>query len=326
VQPSPACDRRAPPCAASGARPGQPPLELFRATGGQRFLDGALKLGKWIVTNAFDTRGPGGYTGGVDGGNNPFTYKSTEHNIDVYALFRLLAQLTHDQVYPGLSQPWSALAAHALSLITAMWNPTGQFFYTGTNPDGVTINPSPIPEDVQTWSFLALRDPAFAGSLAWARGNLATTDTPQSYNSTLTGNLTFSGVTFSSVSRHPASLQPPNSFTPGPDPDGVWFEGTAHLATALLLRNGSGDDDRALAGDQDAASGLLRNIRAAQAQLGQNQTVGGQAIPNGNGLMAASSPLDTGFGFDYFPNLHIGATSWYLIAAQRVNPFRFEQS
>jgi len=34
--------------------------------------------------------------------------------------------------------------------------------------------------------------------------------------------------------------------------------------------------------------------------------------------------LDTGFGFDYFPNLHIGATSWYLIAAQRVNPYRLD--
>jgi hypothetical protein len=63
---------------------------------------------------------------------------------------------------------------------------------------------------------------------------------------------------------------------------------------------------------------------AAQAQLGQNQTVGGQPLATGNGVVAASSPLDTGFGFDYLPYLHIGATSWYLVAAQRTNPFRFD--
>jgi hypothetical protein len=37
---------------------------------------------------------------------------------------------------------------------------------------------------------------------------------------------------------------------------------------------------------------------------------------DGKGLVATTSPLDTGFGFSYFPNLHIGAKGWYLIAAQ----------
>jgi len=32
--------------------------------------------------------------------------------------------------------------------------------------------------------------------------------------------------------------------------------------------------------------------------------------------------MDTGFGYGYFPNLHIGATGWFLIAAQGGNPFR----
>jgi hypothetical protein len=297
---------------------------LYRSTGSRRFLDGALKLGAWIVNNAFDTRGAGGYTGGVDGGNNPLLYKSTEHNIDTCALFSALARFAGSQIYPGLTKSWATLAAYAASFIATMWNSSGQFFYTGTNPDGVTTNPSPIPEDVQTWSFLALRDPRFAQSVDWARGNLAATDTAQAYNSTLTGNLSFQGVTFSSVSRHPASLMPPNSFTPGPDPDGVWFEGTAHLITALLARNAG--DNLGGARDGDTAMILLRNLLAAQAQLGQNQTAGGKSIPNGLGLVASSSPLDTGFGFDYFPNLHIGATSWYAIAAQQVNPFQFDQN
>src|SRR5262245_8501372 len=38
--------------------------------------------------------------------------------------------------------------------------------------------------------------------------------------------------------------------------------------------------------------------------------------------MTAASPLDSGFGFSYLPNLHVGATSWYLIAAGRGNPYQ----
>ncbi len=41
------------------------------------------------------------------------------------------------------------------------------------------------------------------------------------------------------------------------------------------------------------------------------------------GVVAASSPMDTGFGFGYYPNLHVGATSWYVFAATRTNPYRF---
>jgi hypothetical protein len=66
----------------------------------------------------------------------------------------------------------------------------------------------------------------------------------------------------------------------------------------------------------------LDTMLDAQASLGQGQTVGGKSLKNGQGLVAASSPLDTGFGFDYFPNLHIGATAWYCIAAQGGNPYK----
>ena len=52
------------------------------------------------------------------------------------------------------------------------------------------------------------------------------------------------------------------------------------------------------------------------------QTVAGKALTQGDGLIASTSPMDTGFGYGYFPNLHIGATGWFLIAAQGGNPFR----
>ena len=35
-----------------------------------------------------------------------------------------------------------------------------------------------------------------------------------------------------------------------------------------------------------------------------------------------SSVLNTGTGFSYYPNVHLGATSWHLIAALKGNPYR----
>ena len=66
---------------------------------------------------------------------------------------------------------------------------------------------------------------------------------------------------------------------------------------------------------------LLDQLSSAQATLGQTQKFGGRVNPGG--VVAASSPLDTGFGFGYFPNLHVGATSWYLMALLKTNPYRF---
>jgi hypothetical protein len=73
--------------------------------------------------------------------------------------------------------------------------------------------------------------------------------------------------------------------------------------------------------DRDASNRLLSQIRWAQEHLGQGQKFGGVPVPGG--VVASSSPLDTGFGFGYFPNLHVGATSWYVFAATGFNPYRF---
>ena len=39
-------------------------------------------------------------------------------------------------------------------------------------------------------------------------------------------------------------------------------------------------------------------------------------------VVAATGYLDTGFGYGYYPDLHIGATGWYVMAAQAANPKR----
>lgn len=197
--------------------------QLYQRAQTPTYLDAAVSLGNWIQTRTRDTRGQGGYTGGVNT-QGKLLYKSTENNIDVYALFTMLAALTGDTT-------WTTRAQYAHGFIASMWNPQNPpgFFWTGTGTDGVTINSYFIPEDCQSWSYLALRDATYAASIDWDYTTLAAVDG------------VFSGVSFSNV-----------------DTTGVWFEGTGHLAAALTARNASGDSAKAAA--------LLADIQLGQAQ------------------------------------------------------------
>jgi hypothetical protein len=205
---------------------------------------------------------------------------------------------------------WSSLAKHALTFVDAMFNSTGGFFYTGTNTDQITISTGIIPEDVQTWSYLALQGAGYGVSLDWVKSNLVTIDTPSAPFSSLKGlgNFRIEGETFDT-----ASLATNGAVN---DPEAVWLEGTSHTVAALLWRNLEGSDDLT------TAQRLLRNLSLAQAKLGVGQKVNGVAIEQGQGIVAATGQLDTGFGYDYFPDLHIGATGWYAIALNAANPFQ----
>jgi hypothetical protein len=209
-----------------------------------------------------------------------------------------------------------------------MFNSASGFFWTGTLPDGITINTNPIPEDVNTWSFLALLDSHFAGSVDWAKTNLAVTDTPQNINTSVAGNkVRISGVTFSNFAQHPPivnnNLVPSDPFSSPPDPGAVWLEGTAHLAAALLVRGLPAERDiPGFAGDLDTARFLLLNSLGAQATQGAGQMVAGKLIAPGTGLVASSSELNNGFGFSNKPNPHTGATGWFAIASLAGNPFQ----
>jgi hypothetical protein len=287
--------------------------QLYNSTGASSYLNGAIKLGKWIVNNTFDSRGAGGYTTGSDAANSPFLHKQTEYNIDAFALFVMLARLTGDVT-------WADRAEHARNFVNAMFNGAGGFFWTGTGTDGITINQSNIPELPQTWSFLAFLDRSHAVSLDWDKTNLATTDTPQTINSSLKGNIRIYGSTFADASLR--ALTPAQFGGPG-DPNAVWLEANGHLAAALLARMlPPAFDLDGFHGDLDTARMLLDNMRVAQDDLGKGQTVGGKAIPDGQGIVAASSVLNTGLGFTFNPFRELGATTWYAIARQAGNPFQ----
>ncbi|MEU9202590.1 hypothetical protein [Streptomyces sp. NPDC048332] len=195
-------------------------LHVHRATGGATYRSGALRLAEWIQDHTGATSGTRGYTGGILASGSALTWKSTEHNIDVAAFFRGLADVTGDRV-------WAGRSAVATGFLDALWNAEGGAFWTGTGTDGATVNRSPVPEDPQSWSFLATGDARHTGSLDWALTHLAAED----------GG--FSGVSVSDA-----------------DTSKVWFEGTAHMAAALRRRGGDGDGAR--------AGRLLAGLRSAQ--------------------------------------------------------------
>jgi hypothetical protein len=283
--------------------------QLFARTGIKTYLDAAIKAATLIETTTRDNSNvpPGGYFFG-----NGQSNKSTEHNIDVYALFTMLARLTGQST-------WLDGAQHARAFIEAMWDAPSGHFWTGTSdPTHIFFDNSP--EDVQTWSYMALLDSAFQASLEWVKTNLATTDTSFALNNGwgFKGNFRVYGSTYASLSKIGTLLGDGSV-----DPDAVWCEGTSHVAAALLARRLPQEKDiPTFHGDVKTAGILLENMQVPQTSLGHGQTVNGQPLEDGQGIVAATSPLNTGFGFNFFPIRHIGATSWYVMAAQAANPFQ----
>ncbi len=114
------------------AWPGMGLLHLHRATHDSRYLDGARRIGNWIIDVATNPRSLGGFLFGVDAGDAVVPNVSTEHNIDCIAFFRMLEHADSDR-------RWSAARKRAQNLVDQMWEPNGGYFYTGSN-DGDTIN------------------------------------------------------------------------------------------------------------------------------------------------------------------------------------------
>ncbi len=179
------------------------------AYGDDEYVQTAVALGNWIEENCRSTIGDGGYTGGYEGwepDQEHVTWKSTEHNIDVYVAFSRLHQTTGDRV-------WQERASAARRFVDSTWNSDGGHFWTGTTDDGVTPNRDVIPLDIQAWAVLALEgEPGYERALTWAEDNCEVEH----------GG--YCGFDFDT------------------DGDGVWFEGTAHMVLAYRT---IGKEDRA---------------------------------------------------------------------------------
>lgn len=181
-------------------------MSLFDATHDQRWRDAAAKLGRWIVANTLDTRGSGGFTGGIDGFDAAPTkilWKSAEHNIDLVALFDRLDR-------SNAVGDWKSAEASARRFVSSQWDAKSGHFFIGTQVDGVTPNRDSSGLDAQLWSQLLSNAPK-----DWRRA-------------------------LSYIEREHAVS---GGFDFNTDRDGAWIEGTAQAA--LVYRASGRDADAA---------------------------------------------------------------------------------
>jgi hypothetical protein len=107
----------------------------------------AARLARWTIA-MLDPRTPGGFIGGFYGYDDTaerLTWKSTEHNADLAAVFDWLSRSE-----PG----WEADAQAARAFVAAQWDPASGHFWVGTTPDGVTPNRRNAGLDAQLWPLL----------------------------------------------------------------------------------------------------------------------------------------------------------------------------
>lgn len=260
---------------------------LAHVTEDAKYRDGALRIGEWLLRETKDTRGRGGFTGGYRSDGTKIEWKSTEHNIDMVGLFGMLHQLTKDH-------KWRRARKHARKFIKSMWDKKEERFHIGTKPDGVTINRDEyIPEDVQSWGYLALRSDRYRRALDWNIAHLEVTDDSNPSQPVV-------GVRFALQIKK--EHQKKNDKT-------VWLEGTAHMALALRVSGKKKHKKRAKA--------YLDNIHKEQLS-GPNA--------DGKGIQANSREGNSGGDDTNHTSLHTGTTAWYIMAKQELNPFHLAKN
>lgn len=263
-------------------------LNYYKKFPAPQYKDAATSIGQWIENHCHAT--PPGYTAGYNGwppsGITNLSYKSTEHNIDIYVAFMKLYEVTGDH-------RWMRRAMDAKSFVSSMWNKPGAYFFTGTKGDGVTPNTDNLPLDVMPWGFLAMGEiDNYGRGLASALANHYTSET--------IGLHVFEGVGFNA------------------NPEGVWLEGTAHLVSAFwpLYYFGTGATRSFAYNNAVKYQGDLR-----EAQLSAPRTDGKGMVATLHDKVYTGFDLPTGGKWYYYNRLHIGASAWFIISEQQWNPY-----
>ena len=260
---------------------------LAHVTKDAKYRDGALRIGEWLLRETSDTRGTGGFTAGYGSDGKKLEWNSTEHNIDMVGLFGMLHQLTKDR-------KWHHARKHARKFVKSMWDEKEGRFHIGTESDGVTINRDEyVPEDVQSWGYLALRSDRYRQALDWNIANLEVTDDSNPAQPVV-------GVRFA-LRTNPEQLSR--------NDDTVWLEGTAHMALALRVSGKKKHKKRAKV--------YLDNIHKEQLS-GPNA--------DGKGIQANSREGNSGGDDTNHTSLHTGTTAWYIMAKQELNPFHLAKN
>jgi len=243
-------------------------LTVYDSTHDKRYLDGAVAQLRWIQTHTLGST-PAAYEGGVFGYDNAQRaqhWKATEHNLDVYAA----------AIWAGRESGDAALtqqAAVAGSFVKSMWDTSQHRFLVGTLDDGKTLSRDKSGLDAQVWPLLAFQPHPEEWNQVWTWVD----------------------------SEHRSG----DGYGYRRQPDGVWTEGTAQVATAMQASG-------------KPVPGTLWQLLAAQ------RSTGGMLYATPQARIAtdfAIGPTSTYADFFYYHQPHLGATAWAALAAKGWNPF-----
>ena len=237
-----------------------------------KYLAAAEKAAGFVLSLRSET---GGFTGGYEGwddGQTRVSYKSTEHNIDIMAAFSSLAALVRE-AKPLEAERYREASDYARTFVLSMYNGAEHFFYTGTQDDGVTVSCSVLPLDTNTWAILALG-----------------------------GGLEDAGPVMYFLERNMA-VGGGFDFSAG-DLDGIWNEGTAHMAVCYKMMGNAAAYERVM------------------------EYLATQTAADGSITAADRDGVSTGFYvsgadvlWEYNCTTNLGATAWLAFAQMGVNPF-----
>ena len=265
-------------------------LGLYKQTLDARYKAAAGRIGTFIRAQYSAAGTFPGFLGGLESAESTTPmqrgYASVEHNLDTSAAFMLMASASGDA-------SWATDAMKAQSFVNKLFDAATGCYLSGTTDNTHrNTNAWQIPVDVQAWSILS------PGGAAPGRHGALLDCTKTRHGATADG---FSGADFNN------------------DRDGVWFEGSAHLALALRAAGRLADAER-----------LRTMLMNAQAAVG---------FGDGGGMPAASHDgTSTGFNadasgpgacttdpsqctFKLFKRKHIGATAWQVFAQLGWNPY-----
>lgn len=208
-------------------------LTLADATQDPRYAEGAARIARWAAGASADDRAPAGFAGGLygyDDAAQPLGWKSTEHNVDLAAVFDWLGRVQPDGA-------WYSNAALARSFVSDLWDAEAGRFYVGTLPDGVSINRKNSGLDAELWPLLLDKAPR-----EWRRALVY-------------------------VEQH-HTVRPGFDFND--DQDGVWWEGTAQAALVYRAVGNDPKADRLLKalGRRFSPGGLVWATDAARVTTG----------------------------------------------------------
>jgi hypothetical protein len=178
---------------------------LYAKTRDASYLSAATAIGNFIQSFYSDSGLYPGFLGGISDAESanpsPRTYASTEHNLDIYAAFCRMSELTGDPA-------WSDRAQDAQSFVELMWDQTNGCYLAGTtSPDVRNTIANELPLDVQSWNVLSRTN-------VLALHPVLLADAETNFGCSFDG---FTGYDFNN------------------DKDGVWFEGTAQMCVACAV-------------------------------------------------------------------------------------------